>query len=372
MQAKDYFTHLLQVPLNNCKTMSSPRVIIIDALDELTDEQRAAMINIIVRSLHLLPAWVKIFITSRPYKDIVDALQVYKPFKIEETDPNHVQDLKQYAEEELREKVAEGDLTEAVDIFMAKSEKKFIYAANVVQMSIRARQTLTLSQLRAALPNGLDDVYETNFVRMVESLKSLKPNDKASYLLLHLLQLLTVSSEPMSVELLTQLLGASEADMARLISAVAPAFPIRKDGAGVRRFYPYHKSVVDWLLKDKDSSKSVFFNLAVPGCHALMVTKLTQLIKGYGSLTWVLPVSCDYLYTHLLDHLHLACRDSDLVEFVFRLDWLQKLIDVRGAHDFCMDLLRYRGYLPDPELKLLVITVKLSMPTLRVSHLSSI
>ena len=367
VQPKDYFTHLLQVPLNNCTTVTSPRVIIIDALDELADEQRAAMINIIVRSLHLLPAWVKVFITSRPYNDIVDALQVYEPVKIEDTDPNHVQDLKQYVEEELREMVSEEDLKAAVDIFMAKSEGKFIYAANVMQVSIRARQKFTLSQLKAALPDGLDDVYETNFVRMLESLKSNKSADKGD-LLLALLQLLSVSREPMSVELITQLLGASDDDMVRLISAVAPAFPLRTDSAGVKRFYPYHKSVVDWLLKNKESAKSYSFNLKVPVCHALMATKLILLIKGYGSPAWVLPTACDYLYTHLLDHLHLADRDGDLVEFVFRLDWLQKLIAIRGANDFCMDLLRYHGYLPDPELKLLVTTVKLSMPTLRVSQ----
>lgn len=346
-------------------------MIIIDALDELTDEQRALMINILVRSLHLLPVWVKVFINSRPYKDIVDALQVYDPVKIEDTDPNHIQDLKQYVEEELRDKVSEGDLNAAVDIFMAKSEGKFIYAANVMQVSIRARRSFTLAQLKAALPNGLDDVYETNFVRMVESLKSNKPNDKAADLLLPLLQLLTVSREPLSVEFVAQVLGASDADMARLISAIAPAFPLRTDSAGVRRFYPYHKSVVDWLLKDKDSAKSISFNLEVSACHALMATKLTQLIKGYGSPAWVLLGSSDYLYMHVLDHLHLSGRDGDLVEFVFRLDWLQKLIAIRGANDFCLDLKRYSSYSPDPELKLLVTTVKLSTPTLRVSQFVS-
>ena len=365
---EDYFTHLLQIPLNKVTAPPGPTVIIIDALDELTVEQRAKIIDLILKCLHLLPVWVKLLITSRPEKDIVDALVSYKPVKIEDTDPNHVQDLKQYVEEELRAKVGEGDLKAAVDIFMAKSEGKFIYAAYVIKVTIRHGDKFSLNQLQSALPDGMDKVYETNFVRMVESLKSKKPTDKAADLLLPLLQLLTVSREPMSVEFVAQLLDASESDMVKLISVVAPAFPLRTDSAGVRRFYPYHKSVVDWLLKDKDSAKSALFNLEVSACHALAATKLTQLIKGYGSPAWMLPSSCNYLYTHLLDHLHLADRDSELTEFVFRLDWLQKALAIRGANEFCKDLVRYQGYLPDAELKVLIATVKLSIHVLRVSR----
>lgn len=368
VQFKDYFTHLIQIPLNKLTVAPGPTVIIFDALDELTASQRAMILELILRLLHLLPAWVKLLLTSRPEKDIVTALSKYTPVKIEDTDDRHLEDLEQYVREELRERVEEKDLSAAVEIFMAKSEGKFIYAANVMQVSIRDSTRLTLTQLKANLPDGLENVYELNFLRMLESLKPTKPEDKVADLLLPLLQLLTVSREPISVELVTQLLGASDGDMARLISAVAPAFPLRTDSTGVRRFYPYHKSVVDWLLKEKDSAKSVSFNLKAQACHALIANKLTQLIEGYGSSVLILPPSCDYMYTHLLDHLHLAGRNSDLVEFLFRLDWLQMLLSVRGVNEFCKDFLRYQGYQSDPELKLLVTTIKLSSPALRVGQ----
>lgn len=360
VQVKDYFTHLLQIPLNECTMKFRPRLIIIDALDELNEEQRSLMIDIILRFLHLLPIWIKVFITSRPEKDIVDALKRYEPVMIEEKDPNHVQDLKQYVEEELRGKVSENDLAEAVKIFMVKSEGKFIYAANVMQVSIRDTDNLTLSQLRTALPNGLDMVYETNFVRMDKSL--------AHAVLTPLLQLLVASREPLSADFVAHLLHMSSADILVVASIIAPAFSLRSDNAGVRRFYLYHKSVVDWLLRNKNSPKSVPFNFDATACHALIVAKLTPLISGYGSPAWELPISCDYIYTHLLDHLHLAGRGNDLVEFVFRLDWLQKVVVVRGANNFFGDLKRFVGYLPNPELKLLVATIKLALPILRVSN----
>ena len=135
-----------------------------------------------------------------------------------------------------------------------------------------------------------------------------------------------------------------------------------------RQDLSYEEGLADWEFYRLFSD---FYVTEYQG-HCLFASELLKCVDT-TVVPWKMPevTSNGYLYHHLPVHLYYARHPESLMDLLFNLDWLQKALYVRGVNDFCNDLLRYRSYLSDPELKLLGTTVKLSMPALRVSQSSS-
>ena len=63
---------LIIEPLQTC-TSTATLVILIDALDELTE--RSVFLKLLAKSIAKFPAWVKILVTSRPDADILEPFE---------------------------------------------------------------------------------------------------------------------------------------------------------------------------------------------------------------------------------------------------------------------------------------------------------
>ena len=415
---RDYWNCLILGPLKNLASLippnSSPFVLMLDALDELEKVEQVNLVSAIKSSEEDLPGFAKIFLTSRDevqLKGILGSGDSITRELIVESDPRNISDLTLYINKILLDdqllsvEATEFVKAEALTVFLERSEKKFVYVAMVEAYfaDLKANKDkmgrkyngFTLEELKLELPDNLDDLYIRNFVRI--------RNDNPYAFRRHiqlLLRLLLVTREPLSIDLAASMIDMdiSEKTLAYMTEQIKSMFPTKpgtEDDWEV--FYPFHKSLLDWMKKRKSPITeavveqqwrqdlsyeegladwefyrlfSDFYVTEYQG-HRLFASELLKRVDT-AAVPWKMPevTSNRYLYRHLPVHLHYARHPELLTDLLFNLDWLQKALFVRGANDFCNDLLRYRGYLSDPELKVLVTTVKLSMPALRVSQSS--
>ncbi|KAF7376813.1 WD40 repeat-like protein [Mycena sanguinolenta] len=106
----------------------APLVIIIDALDEIEDNQGAEFIKQLFSSLSRTPlSGLKFFLTSRPHPDIKKSCeQLRARFRLEEIQPSEVkEDIRRFLCEQLP------DLETELDPIVEESAGIFIYAAMV-------------------------------------------------------------------------------------------------------------------------------------------------------------------------------------------------------------------------------------------------
>ena len=135
-------------------------LIIIDAVDEIdktNNKERKEFLKFLIDFSHSLPQYIRLLITGRPENDIIEAFQPLNPLIISENDPRHIQDLQIYVRTQLKNKLLyKTELNAAVELFMKRSEGKFVYTALVMDQ-IDGNE-VTLESLKNALPNGIYDV----------------------------------------------------------------------------------------------------------------------------------------------------------------------------------------------------------------------
>jgi len=183
-------------------------LIIFDALDECgleEDKNRKDLLKLFKKKLlrNRLPG-VKIFVSGRPEKDIIDTLNECS-HKIEGGDPRHLEDLKEYilfsvqdvfdATNAVNDAASIISINEAVDLIYRKSDQKFIYTAVVVDQIRDWFRNHDFSWMDfksklSELPQGLDDCYEKTFTKFIGS----NPGHAHNFLLL----MVGCSEQPLS------------------------------------------------------------------------------------------------------------------------------------------------------------------------------
>ena len=382
----------------------------LDALDELEKVDQVKLVSAIKSSADELPGFVKIFLTSRDearLESILGSGDKITRESIVEGDPRNISDLSLYINKILLDdqilsiEATEFVKAEALTVFLERSEKKFVYVAMVEayfadlkankEKKGRKCDDFTLEELKRELPDNLDDLYVRNFVRI--------RNDNPYAFRRHiqsLLRLLLVTREPLSVALAASMIDmdVSTETLAFMTEQIKSMFPTKPGTEGDWEvFYPFHKSLLDWMKKRKSPiteavveqqwRQDLVYEESLPDWefyrlfsdfyvteyqgHCLFATDLMKRVNT-AVVPWKMPEiqGSGYFYRHLPNHLHHARRPELLVNLLFNFDWLQKSLSVRGANEFYFDMKRYAEYLDEPELELLVSTIKLSMPTLRV------
>ena len=94
-KVENIFDKLILEPLNNCKEENN-KIIVIDALDELTKNAKISILNLISEHFIKLPKWIKIFLTSREDSIIKTKLNKFNPEYIKCDEKRNRQDLRIY------------------------------------------------------------------------------------------------------------------------------------------------------------------------------------------------------------------------------------------------------------------------------------
>jgi len=289
---------------------------------------------ILARCAARLPSWAKLFLTSRPESDILDTLRKFDPVTIEATDPRHEVDLREFSRSKLRENLMDlNDMEQAIDVIIRKSRKLFVYVAVVSEKYFDDDASWDIARLVSSdLPDGLDETYSRYFAMFTNKDQSSGlelDTEGGSNSTIRLLSLLVAALEPLSLSEASQLLGLSIEDTQLQARKIETLFPLR-GAEGEEKFFPYHKSVVDWLT-DRERSQEQYID-PIEGDQLFATGLLTQIGGRDEPYTnWKLPPPGSYLYAHIFDHLRAVGAFDEIDKLLWRLPWLMAVIKERGV-----------------------------------------
>jgi tetratricopeptide (TPR) repeat protein len=254
------FEYLITEPLRKIPSFDHPVVLIIDALDEASKDLRTDLLDVIVSEFNKTPEWLKLFVTTRPEKDILRKLRSINSVIIEENDQLNMEDIKGYLREQLNDRLPAQDVS-IIETIARKSEGNFLYAKEVVRAIKEERLDIEESD---RFPDGLTNIYSNYFTRMFTSdgpwnyRQDIRP----------LMEILSANYEPLSVEVIDGIIGWDSYDAEDIRDYIHVLFPTRN---GV--IEPIHKSIMDWLT---DREKSGSFRIHDVSGHGRIVDYLEQ------------------------------------------------------------------------------------------------
>ena len=239
MKAVDLFTYLILEPLHELPgTQDQKKIIVIDGLDECDFESQNELLKLVTSEFVKLPEWFGVIITTRPDQKILRKLSKIKPvFHLDPEDPRNIGDIKIYLTDVLKAKMLPEQLDSGVQLMTKKSEGMFLYFHYAVE-AILDKEMLTLKDLDALLPDGVDNYYGQNFQRLHTKL------GKKKYQLLF--QAITAARSDFPQELVCPLLKVEKSEALQIIDTVSVLLPVRNGCLTI-----FHKSIKDWLIDEE-------------------------------------------------------------------------------------------------------------------------
>lgn len=265
-----------------------PLVLLVDGLDEATEDGRNELAAVLGAELDRTPAWLRVLVTSRPAEPAVALpLQAYEPYPLEEGD-EHLGDLRTYLTGALALPAAPGAPADLVDRIVARSEGSFLYARWATLELARGRWDLDDPE---SLPQGLGGVYLRFFERQFP--------DPEEYARRHrpVLEALTAAYEALPVDELADMLGWSAYDRDEILESFGSLVRVRDS-----RLHPFHLSALEWV-GDRDRA----------GRYAVLRSEGSRRLAdhcwaGARHATGVAP---SYALDHAVAHLHEVDRVED-------------------------------------------------------------
>lgn len=232
----DLFEKLLVEPLQKISAHMdySTFVIVIDAIDEISDPQeRSELLTIISENSRYLPDWFKIIITSRPDGKLEYLLQDTTIIKIDTSSAENMKDVSDYI---IRYSHMH-NLTISDDekqLLLKSSNGNFLYVYFALSDSLESG---TVGYDGKKYPKGLDGIYARTINRKFHNI------DDYESQIVPIFEILCATKAPISLEDLSRVIGESK----RLLLA-----RLQKVSAFVRRESDklsfYHKSLAEWLV----------------------------------------------------------------------------------------------------------------------------
>jgi tetratricopeptide (TPR) repeat protein len=256
----DLFNLLFTEPLTGLIWRDRRLVIVIDALDEATDEHGGnVLLTLLVTQLAALPPWLSFVVTSRPDPGVVAQLEGFSPFEFDAHEPRNRADLQTYLEAALSRRADFQTLREdqrgrIVRTLLDNSEGMILYLREVV----RGLEEGVLTLERAgALPGGLKCLYRAAFdylyggARRARYAKRVRPY----------LQLIVAAPGALPRELVRAVL-VWDRDTWLAVRTELGSYLI-EDSAGCRIF---HKTLQEWLT---DETSGPYWVDLKEGTHTL-------------------------------------------------------------------------------------------------------
>ena len=262
-----------------CSLAHPPRdmVLVVDGLDEARDSNFPTLVETLLEATHLLPPWVKLFVTSRSdtfNKVLPRHKTVCMAVTMKSSDCEHIDDLKLFIRAKLNEANTVEDVESIVNILIEKSDSKFIYFHNFSH----TEWTLNMDSVRS-LPAGMNAMFEVEISRILKQHydnKVQRFQEKCG----GLLAVMIAAIGPCSPHLLSIATGMSLDDVHYFTAHLGCIFPKVRSGDDVF-FEPFHKSIVDWLTTRTLSGP--YYVDSVEGHDLLATSLITYVIEGSES-----------------------------------------------------------------------------------------
>ena len=247
MGVKELFALLFKEPLSTVQDPGRNILMVIDGLDESEYKGRNELLHVISNHFSMLPVWIRILITTRPEKNVTEALRHLKPIELEQKQEENLKDIQTLFETQLSLKIGEEHKHVLLKELVKKSEGLFIYAYFIVDFIQKNVSILSPDQLESVLPSDISSVYLSYFTRLEDELCKELHADEEHFL--RFLCALTAAREPLPVEFIAKILNpggkslTAQRKVNKAISFISTLLPVREG-----RLHFFHKSIKDWLI----------------------------------------------------------------------------------------------------------------------------
>lgn len=325
--AKTLFDNLIIQPLSgNLPRPDRTIVVLVDALDEATQDGKNDLAHLIASECRKLPAWLRLIITSRPDPEVTHPFQGLDPYELDSESPSNREDLVSYLTRELEPYTKQRKVPErTIEQITSYSEGIFLYAEWIRNELETGR--LSLSCLND-FPRGLGGVYAYFFQRQFPDIEAYEKYTRAA------LEIVAAMKEPLALEMIGDVLAWSEHDLARFKRSIGSLFMLSQDV-----IQPFHQSVMDWLTNDQTAGP--YFLSEREGHRLLAEYGWRQYLSGADHLT-------PYMVAHLPEHLCASGQWDDVEKLLTDLRFVQVKcssgLTVELAADYEMALDAWPGY----------------------------
>ena len=291
MNVEGLFSTLFKEPLSDVDGLGKPILIVLDALDESSSNEREELVHLISNHLHKLPSYIRFVITTRPEKSLIDRLEKLNPLYIRGDDPRNLHDLKMVLEERILE--TSPSKAELIDRLAEKSNGLMLYAFFLTEVYNDKSSKFSIDNL----PNGIEEHYEGYFRRLESQLLGSYEISKEKFF--SFLSALAVSRDSLPNAFVEILLGLGDCrwKMNNVRKAISCLIVINED----KSISFFHKSLKDWLVYhshhnysvDVQHGHKILFDLCVSKLDELKVSGVTDLAKSsavirYSVKHWIL------------------------------------------------------------------------------------
>ena len=247
MGVEELFALLFKEPLSTVADPGRNMLMVIDGLDESEFQERNELLDVIANHFCKLPCWIRFLCTTRPERNIAEALKQLKPFQLEPNEEENVQDIKLFLEKKMQYLMRPENKGAIVEKLVEKSEGLMLYAYFLVSFIEENVSVLDKGDFDSSLPLAISSVYHSYFKRLEDELiKELGVREEN---FLNLLCAVTASRDPLPVDFVSKVLVPSanspvaRRKVLKAIGSVSSLLPVR-DGC----LHVIHKSVKDWLV----------------------------------------------------------------------------------------------------------------------------
>ena len=260
MGVKELFALLFKEPLSTVQDPGRNTLIVIDGLDESEYQGRNELLHVISNHFSMLPVWIRILITTRPERSIIDALRHLEPIELEQKQEENLNDIQTLFKNQLSNKIGEEHKDVLLKELVKKSEGLFIYAYFILDFIQKNVSILTPDQLESVLPSGISSVYLSYFKRLENELCKELNADEEHFL--RFLCALAAAREPLPVEFIAKIRNPGGESMTaqreanKAVSCISKLLPVREG-----RLHFFHKSIKDWLIGSSPYDKQHDFTV---------------------------------------------------------------------------------------------------------------
>ena len=245
MSTEELFAEFLQGPLNKISAPVQYLVVVIDGLDECEYESKNEILRLISLKFPRLPQWLKFFVTSRPEVNVMERLQILKPFVLKQDDAENIKDIKSFVRSNLSPLICSGDLERSVDAVTQQAQGLMLLAYFLVTyVKHTGKREMTFDDIRQIYPRGISSVYEDYLYHFLKDLVGFPSRRVRAFL-----STVTAARAPLPVAILGKVLVGEDEEpqnrrksLGKLIDSVSVLLPVVND-----HIHVFHKSFIDWL-----------------------------------------------------------------------------------------------------------------------------
>ena len=308
--------------------LGSPRLILIDALDESLAIQKSStsltIVDVLASRSERLPDWLRLVATTRREPAVLDRMRGLRSWELDAQDDRNVQDVNNYILTRLHEPAIESrarassrSIPEIQRILIANSAGNFLYAQQIldgIERDLYSCETLD------KLPPGLYGLYLAFFNRVF-------PDSQSYEFVKSILEVMTAAQEPLSETQLACATGKRDGDeLAPLLRALRVYLRQISDG-----YTFYHKSISDWLTDPELRGTLHHINIR-RGHERLAAICLAEYDAGSAAMS-------RFAVQHLPFHLENAGQWDDLHRVLCDLRFVEAKCATGMAHSLVADYL---------------------------------